>query len=613
MAEISDEILQELRERIDIVDLMNRYVQLRRTGKNYSTRCPFHQEKTASFFVNPQRKSFKCFGCGVWGDGIDFVMRMEGTSFTETLHKLAEIYGVRLPAALRRGKSAQRVERDEALAINHSVTEIYRELLLHQPQGAAGREYLAARGIALPTAELFQLGYAPTPSEAGWDFLARELAARHHSLELAETLGLIAARERANTYYDKFRGRLIFPIIHPGGTIIGFSGRILPQYTGEKPGQEAPKYINSPESTLYQKGKALFGLHIAKTSIYRSERAILVEGNFDVVAMHQRGYSETVAPLGTALTSEQAQLLGRFTNRVVLCFDGDNAGRKAMSTAISTLLDADMETLLIELDQGYDPDSMEQERLRNLFEQPQAALEWMIRRLAAKGANDSIDARVRAIEYLAPFLAKVRRTDAQTLYVDYAAKLLHLSPTQIWAILRRKPKETQQLSAPPDLKKSPSTPKADLPREQADLAALLVDNPHLANIAERLDAQKHIKDQRLQPIVSAVLDAAKKGTNPTEGELLQLIDESDRRHVHDLIFTGMYRDTELDPQQILLACLHLCEEADYKHERERLEQEIQQALQRGDQERARLLSLERLQLNQQLAKHRKQHPRFQRT
>lgn len=224
---IPDDKLQEVRDRIDIVDLVGRYVGLRRAGKNWSACCPFHDERTPSFYVNPERRSYKCFGCGVYGDGIDFVMRIEGKSFLEATRRLAEIYGVHLPqlSGARFEKIAEeQAERDQAYEICKVAAEHYRETLLRRPEGAAGRSYQAERRIGEEVAETFQLGYAPAPSEAGWDHLTRALAQHKLPLPLAEKLGLCGRSERTGQYYDRFRGRLIFPIIQPGGAVIAFSG-----------------------------------------------------------------------------------------------------------------------------------------------------------------------------------------------------------------------------------------------------------------------------------------------------------------------------------------------------------------------------------------------------
>jgi len=616
MAGIPEEKLQELRDRIDIVDLVGRYVGLKRSGKNFSACCPFHSERTPSFYVNPERRSFKCFGCGVWGDGLDFVIRMDGKSFIEAARELAQRYGVQLPAGLKdTTTSAQQTERDEAYAINRAAAELYREILLTGEEGQLGRLYQEARHISPETAEAFQLGYAPAPAEAGWDRLTRHLQRKGLSLPLAEKLGLVARSERTDNFYDKFRGRLMFPIIQPGGAVIAFSGRILPEYAQDQEGREAPKYMNSPESLLYTKGKTLFGLNLAGQNMRRAARAILVEGNLDVVTLHQRGYRETVAPLGTALTAGQVALLGRFAESVVLCFDGDNAGKKAARAAIPLLLDAGIDARIVALEGGVDPDTAEPARLAALLEQPGSALEWLMRAMVAAGARDSIDAQDRALSALAPLLAKVKREGARELYIDRAAKLLGLPPGRISSALQgsreapRPPPAPAAGPSPHPARSGPARPLPELPRSQVALAALLVDNPHLATLAEQAKVQDYVTDPRLAPIVRAVIEAAFAGEQPGEGELLELVDAAAHRQVHDCVFTGLYREVE-HPQQELAGRIYDCQRDVLKQRRLDIAAQITQAIERGEQQQARELSLLRHDLNRQLAELERQPPSF---
>ena len=630
---IPEEKLQELKERIDITDLVGRYVGLKRAGKNFAACCPFHSERTPSFYVNPERRSYKCFGCGVWGTGIDFVMQMEGKSFLEACRQLAQLYGVVLPSGLKDNSStAQQNERDEAYAINRTAAELYREILLHGDEGQLGRLYQERRGITAETAEAFQLGYAPAPAEAGWDRLTNHLQRKGLSLPLAEKLGLVARSERNEKFYDKFRGRLMFPVVQPGGAVIAFSGRILPEYAApDADGREAPKYTNSPESLLYTKGKTLFGLHLAGQNMRRAGRAILVEGNVDVVTMHQRGYRETVAPLGTALTAQQVTLLGRFAESCVLCFDGDSAGRKAARNAIPLLLDAGIEARIVALEGGVDPDTADAGRLAALLEQPGSALEWLMRWMVAAGARDSIDAQDRALSALAPLLAKVKRDGARELYIDRAAKLLGLPPGRISSALQgsreaprphnhrdpnhRDPnhRDSQMPSggsaAGPagaagshgaGQRSGPARPLPELPRSQVALAALLVDNPHLASLAEQQRVRDYVTDPRLAPIVGAVIDAAFSGDSPGEGELLELVEVAAQRQVHDALFAGRYRDEE-NPQEVLDRCLFDCRLESLELRRNELAVRVSQAIERGEQPLALALSRERSELNQQLA------------
>jgi len=595
MASIPDDKVQEVRDRADIVDLIGRYMELRRAGQNYKGLCPFHGEKTPSFNVNPARKGFKCFGCGQGGDAIRFVMEIDGKSFPEAVRKLADLYGVSLPADAHRDIKRES-EKDEAYALCSLATQTWQAILAQAPEGEAGRAYVAARGLSAESVEAFRLGYAPAPSEAGWDRLASTIADKKLSMPLAEQLGLVGRSERSGQWYDRFRGRLVFPIVAPGGEVIAFSARAVPPHdvaTGDAP---VPKYINSAESLLYTKGKTLFGLQQARAALSATRRAILVEGNLDVVRMHQWGQRETVAPLGTAMTVDQAKLLARFADQIVLAFDGDTAGKKAAWAALPLLLEADLDVRMVLLPEGEDPDSIGPDRMKALLARPEAALVEMMLRMA-ETAGDAVDARARALDRILPLIARAPRESQRQLYADRAATLFKVPANRVDASLRKlldaarttgtsRPTADARGRGPggahrPD--NAGSTPEENsrhfhsttegpvplsaavrplpqLPAGQSRLAMLLVDAPHLAGVAERNGALEWIKDPRLSPIAQAVVDGARRGEDLGMAELLALVDAEEQAQVHERVFAGEYRDLgATNPQALLLDLVRRCE------------------------------------------------------
>ncbi|HVH97409.1 MAG TPA: DNA primase [Enhygromyxa sp.] len=649
MAAIPEQIIERIRESVDIVDVVGGHVGLKRSGKQFKGVCPFHEEKSPSFYVDPVRRSFKCFGCGAWGDVFDFVQKVEGVGFLAAVRSLGSRVGVALPDQtsddVRRAEARER-EREIAYRVNAAAAELYRKVLTTAPIGESGRVYQRERGIEENIAESFQIGYAPSPEEAGWDLLVRELESRQLPLDVAEALGLVVRSQRSGSHYDRFRGRLMFPIIQPGGRVLGFSGRVLPKFAeSEQParpsaaegGQKAPKYVNSPESLLYKKSRTLFGLHAAGARMRERERGILVEGQIDVVAMHQRGYTETVAPLGTALTKPQCELLARFTSVIVLCFDGDQAGAKATYAALPVLLEAGMDVRIAPLQPGEDPDSTPPEQLDNLLRAPGSALEWLMKRMVAKGANQSIDARAKALRALVPLLRCVRGRDARGDYANLAAELLQIPARRVWAAIEGKgeppsqdpnvrgtngresrakpgapdfniprypglgpnpqPRDFEragedrgrpQTSAGPSQFSAGMThsaamrPVQPLPSGQASVTALLVDRPELARLAEREGVLDRVTDQRLRPIVARVIRAALEGQSiPSEGELLELVDPRQHRLLHDRVFAHEYLEVE-DPQAALAQGLVLCERDHLEHEVRTLENHISEARSRGD-------------------------------
>lgn len=601
VATIPKEKIEELLERVDIVDLIGKHVDLRRSGKQYKGLCPFHQERTPSFYVDPHRRSFKCFGCGEWGDAISFVRKVEGKGFTEAVRGLAGGYGVVLPSQsagdVRREEEKQ-AQRDVAYRLNELAARVYRRILLEDAEGKAGRAYQEQRGINPDVAETFKLGYAPDPSEGGWDTLAREIASAKLPLEAAEQLGLISRSERTGSHFDRFRGRLMFPIIQPGGSVVGFSARILPEFEKQSDGEKAPKYLNSPDSVLFHKGQLLFGIHAARQPIRERGRAILVEGNVDVLTMHQRGHTETVAPLGTALTQAQCELLGRFAKMVILSFDGDRAGAKAGRDAIPLLLQAEIEPRVIELDDGEDPDSVDQARYESLLERPKPALEWMMRRMVAKGAADTPESRARAMQALIPLIRMVKWKSARVEYANLAANLLGIPPRRVWAGIEGNRTPARSHSAPSVPHSAPTRPSVveDLPTGETILAALVVDRPQVASLAKRSGVLDFVTDSRLAPIVSRVMEATFEGeAQPAEGELLSLIDPEAHKLVHARVFSGRFLETE-NPEAVLEEGLRICRSEQLDREVRQLDVASATARERGDEEKLRELQRRRIEI-----------------
>jgi DNA primase len=389
---IPDEIIRLVRDRVDIVGLVGRFVTLRPSGRNHKGLCPFHAEKTPSFVVNAERQTFKCFGCDAGGTAITFLMRMENLSFPEAVRELAAEVGIEVPeqAAGERGV-AERIYEANALA-----QALYREAL--RAPGNPGGAYLVRRGLDAAAAERFGIGWAPD----GWEHLARALRERGIPAEVAEQAGLVAER-RSGGHYDRLRGRVTFPIRDARGRVLGFGGRAVAE------GQE-PKYLNTPESPVFRKREAFFGLPDALEPIRRTERAVVVEGYFDRVALARAGVEGALATCGTALGAEHARQLRRRTRRVVLLFDGDEAGQRAMERALEVLLPEGLRVHAAVLPGGMDPDDLlaraGPEALRELVDAAPAALDVAIRRAVSRGCASPAD-KADAVAGLAKLLALV--------------------------------------------------------------------------------------------------------------------------------------------------------------------------------------------------------------
>ncbi len=373
---ISPDVISRVKERTDIVALIGESMRLVRRGRSLVGLCPFHQEKTPSFHVNPERGFFHCFGCKESGGAVDFLMKSEGYTFPDAIRVLAERAGIEVAEDKtedeRRAAMAAKRDRDDLYAVGSAAALFYERSLVgpaQHPLAFLARAELERRCLPMPgdgnATAAFRIGYAP----AAWDALAVYLRRQGISLESAERVGLLVRRSNGVGYYDRFRHRLMFPVIDALGRVVAFSGRALREPTpveiagaGVAPmgiaGDAPAKYINSPESPIYTKGEHLFGLHQGRVAIRQQGEAVLVEGNFDVVSLHARGVTTAVAPLGTAFTIEQARLLKRFAPSVVVMFDGDAAGQKAANAAHAPCREAGLSAKVATLPTGTDPDDM---------------------------------------------------------------------------------------------------------------------------------------------------------------------------------------------------------------------------------------------------------------
>jgi DNA primase len=410
--------LDDLKRQADIVRVVQDYVSLKKKGANWMACCPFHQEKSPSFSVNPAKEMFYCFGCGKGGNVITFVMEMEHLSFPEAIKVVAEKSGVALPVMVDDEKFEwRRKDADEIVELNTWALEWWEQ---QYKEGAAksAREYVESRGITEETRKTFRLGFAPD----SWDALSSHLKRKGATSSQIERSGLVVKKETGG-FYDRFRGRIIFPVLDAQGRAVAFGARVLP-------GGGEPKYLNSPETAAYTKGRHLYGLHQNREEIRKRKFVILVEGYLDVIVPSQFGVRNCVASLGTSLTSEQARLLGRFARRVVVNYDGDRAGISAAKRAIEVLLPEDFEVKILVLPDGLDPDEFLRARgLEEYNERRGAALPYIqfVLDQAVGGRNLRRPAdKAAAVEESLPFVRAVKNKIQRREYFDMTMDALRV-------------------------------------------------------------------------------------------------------------------------------------------------------------------------------------------
>jgi len=514
MARFGRDKLEELRQRADIVELIGAQVRLKRSGRNHLGLCPFHSEKTPSFSVNPERGFFHCFGCGAGGTAFDFVMRTEGVSFPEAVRLLARRYGVSIPERDDEGPAAG--ERDGMLRAAEVASEFFAHVLWKTESGAPAREYLKRRAISADSAREFVLGFAPPQPSA----LAKALE-RRGLLETGLKIGLV--KQGSDGVHDMFRGRLIFPIRDGQGRPIAFGGRVLDD--------RLPKYINSSDSPLYSKARNVYGLFEARRAIAHNDRAIVVEGYIDAIALWQAGFREVVASLGTAVTVDQLRILGRNSRNVMACFDGDSAGQKASIRALPVFLEAGLLGRGIFLPAGLDPDRLIRERgaeaFKALIDSSELLVDYFLR-AEARQARGSLSGQARAAERVAEMLRLVANPFEFDLLSRKAAEMLGVSEQLLRNHARPQGSGAKRAAAPAATAAKGAGNAAVTEAEVGMLAVALV-YPELRSEIVQGGAHANFEDRALAELLIEVCGSSDAGPGFETSVSERLSDEQRRR------------------------------------------------------------------------------------
>lgn len=547
--------IDELRTRLDILEVVGQYVRLQKAGHEYRGICPFHDEKTPSFFVNADKGVWFCRGaCGIGGDVFKFVMQAEKLEFMEAAELLAGKLGLTLAS---KGRPSETKQRERVIELCQRVAEVYQRSLLTAPGGEVAREYLRGRGLSEEILRRFRLGYAPP----GWDNLTRWIEREGYDLRDAELAGLVKARERGPGYYDRFRGRVMFPILDPQGRTVGFGGRVIDPH-------DEPKYLNSPESPLFAKGRLLYGLPLAIGNL--EQGAVVVEGYMDVIALHEAGVTNAVATLGTSLTAEHIKLLRRHTDRVTLCYDADQAGSNATDRAAAAFVSEGVDGRVLCLPAGEDPDDFVRRHGREAFEQRLAEApdltDYRLRQ-ALESAEGQADPTAAAQAAVVGILGDITDEVRQAQYVRQVAEWWageavglqeELERTLIRALRRRRAhgRWSGPEEARPDRE---SRPAGRAQRVERVLLRLLLQEPAL-----RADALAELSPTDFTaPATRQLFEAlAGWGLQPADAGLADGLDDAAQTLLAELLCQS---DSDAAPVQAVvleLRCLRLEREAD---------------------------------------------------
>jgi DNA primase len=483
---IPESVLEQIRQNNDVVEVIGSYFPLKCAGANFRALCPFHKEKTPSFNVNPQKQIWHCFGCGAGGNVFTFVMKYENLEFVDAARRLADRAGIKLEYEEKADEPGRDLK-EHLLKLHEATANFFHHNLLKEASAAVAREYLKKRKITSDVAKKWRLGYSPD----AWDGLVQYAASKKFKAELLETAGLALRRERGDGLYDRFRGRLMFPICDEQGRTVGFSGRILTD------AKDQPKYVNSPETPIFQKGRILFALDKAKRAIIEEKYAIVCEGQVDTISCHEAGIENAVAPQGTALTEQHARILKRYAEEVVLMFDADDAGQNAIVRSAEPLWDAGLVIRVVVLPEGHDPDSFIKafgvEKLKELVTRAPSFFVYLLDRLSRQHDPHSDRGKLQIARQMAEWLARIPTPILLATYAQQTAQRLDIGEDALRKEIakytgRHRDRDHRTEVDEPAEEISPERPRG-LPAEERLLQSMLADERALELASGRIDVE----------------------------------------------------------------------------------------------------------------------------
>jgi len=493
---IPEQKITEILNSADIVEIIGESVILKKSGSNYTGLCPFHTEKTPSFSVSPSKQIFHCFGCKAGGDVFAFLMKHYGVSFPEAVKMVAGRYNVTVETETLSEEKKQRLDLKEGLfRLNQKVMTYYQDLLADPDTGKSARAYLDARKTAAEIIEKFRLGFAPDR----WDTVVKYFRTMKVKKSLAENSGLVVPRKSGTGYYDRFRNRLVFPIFDVNMQVAGFGGRILDD--------GMPKYLNSPETPVYNKRRILYGLHESRPYIRQTGQVFIVEGYFDFLSLFQHGIRNAVATLGTALTKEHVRILKGFTSQAVLVFDSDEAGINAAKKSIELFVNEGLGVKILVLPEGKDPDSFVMEQGKEVFEKEAvnalSAVDFLTR-IAVKKHGTSIEGRIRVLEDVVPFLASMEDYALRSLHIREIAENLDIDENAVMEKVKEAFRAGQKKGSLP-VETADTEKGLDSDRRESQVVSMMIRYPELRREVRKREVLDFFYSEKLRAIGEKVL------------------------------------------------------------------------------------------------------------
>ncbi len=583
---IPDAILNQIQDRVDIVEVISATVPLKKAGSNFKAPCPFHHEKTPSFIVSPEKQIFHCFGCGAGGNVFSFLMKQEQKDFLEVVEMLAEQVGVEIPKDSK--FSSQTSEKNEQLtSINHIAQDFYHEFLLTKREAEGARQYLKHRGIEEAAIKNFKLGYA---SES-WDLLIRHIKGKA-SEKLIEKSGLAIKRKDAEGYYDRFRHRIMFPILDVKGVCLAFGGRVMDD--------SLPKYVNSPETEVYSKSRNLYGLFQARKAIREQDSAIVVEGYMDLIACHQAGVENAVASLGTALTVEQVKLIKRNTHNVFILYDADQAGELATLRGLELFLEEGLEVKIVRLPEGHDPDSFLKEfgvdKFRKELSNAKTLFDYRLELLKQKYDSGVLEGRVKIANEMTALLTKVQNEILRSAWTRELAHTLKLSEDSLLAEMRKSGSHARSFKEEPQVLKQQQD---EFHAVEKLLIGLLVDNPDFVSQAKGQISEEDFQSIQARAVAKRLF--ATQGSFASAAQWINIF-KDDPDFVRLISMTSAEMSAVVDKKKTFEDCILWVRRSRIKTERENLKIQIEAAERAGDKNRISRLMVDFNELNKGIKK-----------
>ncbi|QAT16947.1 DNA primase [Candidatus Velamenicoccus archaeovorus] len=582
-----DNLISDVLDRCNIVELISSYIPLKRAGRNFRANCPFHAEKTPSFIVSTDKQIFHCFGCGQGGNAITFVMQYEKVGFREALETVAQRCGIPLPEPeLTPSQKGREDNRKTLQGLYEQAASFYHARLFQASDAKNARNYLAGRGISKETAQRFRLGHAPE----GWDSLIAHFKSQKVSLAALDKSGLIVAKENGG-YYDRYRNRIMFPIADIKGRVIAFGGRVLDD--------SLPKYINSPETAVYIKGKNLFGLDVSKEYIRQADQVVVVEGYLDMIVPFEAGVKNIVASLGTALTEDQIRLIKRFTNRVVLLYDPDAAGEMATLRALELLIKEDMDIRIASLPKGKDPDAFVRHNgggaLKEIIDKALPIFDYKLNLLLAKYDAKSTHGKDKIVREILPTIRHFKHHTTRAEYVKRAAASVGVDEEALLQDLKNMTETARPAAAPDNDALAFSALEhqrlTEIPVTERMLVKLMLEEMHLIDHLRQLIEPSDFVSDELRKIVTFIFDFFDQGKNLKPNVLMHYLDDDEAINIiAELAALDIHNCPE--KEKLIEDCVRRLKRDKILHRCQELHNRIREAQTSGDEGKLHHLVLE---------------------